>query len=516
MAPTTKLEAASALPHRAVPNGPSLTQLAGMNEARAWGLALAQDIKLFREKKLAWSEVDPGCILHGPPGTGKTTFAKALAATCGLPLVTAGFGIWQSSNDGHLGDTLSAMQKTFAEARDKAPCILFIDELDSIPSRSTSNRSAEYWIAVTNALLKEIDALSDIKGVVVIGACNYPDRLDSALTRSGRMDRMIAVTLPNVRELQDIITYHIAAVEKVAKPEPSALRSAAVASIGLSGADVEKTVRIARRKARCAGEPFAMVYYMAALEDQNSGADPDTLLLRAFHEAGHAIAALRLHLSSDINVSIIARGSAAGISIPKPGFLTPSDAADQLVMFLAGRAAEHILLGEITNLSGGHDQDCDLARATRLATDIVARYGFHHTRGLFWVHPNASPGAKLEREVQNMLDRAYAAAIALVRNNALTTSNIARELYRRRALTHQDMLEIEQESTASLPGYPPPYTPRQSLSSTRPIPRASTRLRARPDPGPPGSPYAIQKDTVTSASHQPQMGQYPSGWIVDE
>ena len=136
---------------------PSLDDLPGMDAAVAWGRDLARDLEAYGAERLSWMGIDRGCLLAGPPGTGKTTFARALAATCGVPLIVGSYSMWQASREGNLGDLLKAMAATFDEARKAAPAILFIDELDSFYSRSADSRHRVWWASVVGALLEHLD-----------------------------------------------------------------------------------------------------------------------------------------------------------------------------------------------------------------------------------------------------------------------------------------------------------------------------------------------------------------------
>lgn len=190
------------------PRGPKLDQLFGMAKARTWGECLAFDVAEYRAGRITWSDLDNACVLHGPPGTGKTTFATALAASCELPLVKTAFGAWQASGEGHLGSTLSALDEAFNDAINAAPCVFFIDELDSLPKRRGGSRDT-YMDNVVNHILTRLDDLNNKKGIVVLGARNHPDRLDDALVRSGRFDQLIPVELPTVKDIPKIILFHL-------------------------------------------------------------------------------------------------------------------------------------------------------------------------------------------------------------------------------------------------------------------------------------------------------------------
>jgi hypothetical protein len=170
----------------------TLDRLAGMDEAVEWGMALAKDIAAFRIGERDWADVDRGLLLSGPPGCGKTIYAQALARTCGVPLIQGSWSSWMANGTGHQGDFLLALKRTFADARAKSPCILFLDEVDSFPNRGELTHAYKDWdIQVVNALLAELDGVESRPGVVVVAACNNPHLLDPALVRSGRLDRHI-------------------------------------------------------------------------------------------------------------------------------------------------------------------------------------------------------------------------------------------------------------------------------------------------------------------------------------
>ncbi|WSG75919.1 ATP-binding protein [Rhizobium beringeri] len=185
-----RLQAAHLAPDP-LPSVPSLDELEGYGEARDWGLALADDVRAWERAEIPWSEVDRGILISGPPGSGKTLFASALARTCGIEVVATSVSRWQSM--GHLGDMLGAMRKSFQEAAAKKPCILFLDELDSIGDRATfKGDNAQYSSQVVNGLLELVDGFDRLEGVVVVGATNFPEKIDPALRRAGRLDRHIA------------------------------------------------------------------------------------------------------------------------------------------------------------------------------------------------------------------------------------------------------------------------------------------------------------------------------------
>lgn len=183
--------------------------LAGYGEARQWAIDLKSDLALWHDKQLAWSELSSRLLLSGPPGTGKTTFAKALCNSLEIPMLSTSIAHWLEP--GYLGDVLKTMSGAFEMARAHAPSILFIDEIDNIGQRGGGGQHSDYWNSLINRLLQLLDGASKLDGVVVIGATNHPGSIDPALLRSGRLEKHVAISPPNVDTLVGILSHHIGA-----------------------------------------------------------------------------------------------------------------------------------------------------------------------------------------------------------------------------------------------------------------------------------------------------------------
>ncbi len=401
-----------------VRDGMTLQDLAGMDEAVAWGEMLRDDLTAFREKRRSWADVDRGVLLSGPPGCGKTTYAQALARTCGVPLVQGSWSRWLANGAGHQGDFMNAMKKTFAEARERVPCIVFLDEVDSFPNRATLNHSQADWdIQCVNALLAELDGVQGREGVVVVAACNNPHLLDPALTRSGRLDRHVRIGLPDVRALERIMRVHLRGELGEAD-----LGGAALLALDSSGADVERIVRGARRRARKADRPMEI----ADLLGEIGGADertPDELARCAVHEAGHAVVSVELGRPiKAVSIRAVDRQGGALHVGRKPYLKTSHSIHDELVFLLAGRAAEQVVLGEPSSGAGGSDSS-DLALATRTAMRAACELGLDGENGLLWhAMPDNGPALSaalrsdkaLAERVRARLDEAYRDALAII------------------------------------------------------------------------------------------------------
>jgi len=419
-----------------IPTGPALTSLAGMDEARRFGESLSLDLKEYRAGKIRWSDIDPGCLFYGPPGTGKTTLARAIAAHCGVGFIASSYADWQATNEGY-SNTIARMQAVFAAARQNAPCVLFIDEIDTMPRRGTGAHNESYYRMVCNALLEEIGGSKPNDGVVVIAACNDPSNLDPALTRSGRLDQMIEIPVPPPEALPGILTFHLG---KDAAGV-SDLTQTARHCIGMSGADIAKIVRTARRLARRQRRKMNDTHLLEAATQAVSKLSPEQLRIVAVHEAGHAAVAFRQENTCKLVVSLAA-GATFSSNTSDQASMTRASVTKQLVRLLAGRAAEAVLLGDISGGAGGPDTS-DLAVATKLALNAIAKHGLSARGRIMW--HGFSPNHMMEycgEEAEAWLMEAHEDALALIRHDSMFVAAIARLLLECGTLTERDLTRI--------------------------------------------------------------------------
>ncbi len=406
---------------------PRLEDLFGYGEAKSIGLAILADLAAYREGKIPWAAVDKGMLLAGPPGTGKTTLAKALAKSSGLPLVAGSLAQWQSAREGHLGHCLAAMRGSFAEARRKAPCILFVDELDSFGDRASFDHPhKDYSTQVVNGFLECLDGVGGREGIVVIGATNYDTSIDPAITRAGRLDRTVRIPLPDVIALAQILRFHL-------KDDlvGASISAAAVAARGGSGADCEAWVRRARGEARRAGLELTLDGLIAAIRDGRTSLPDDIRKRISIHEAGHAVATAALGLGEPRLLTVHDGGGTTQVKFELRA-MTARDVIAAIAQLLAGREAELLQCGDVTAGAGG-DEKSDLARATTLAAAFEGAFGLGSFGPIWLGAPDELVGpirlTTFGSQIGKILHHAGAEARRALIENRAALANLANALY---------------------------------------------------------------------------------------
>jgi cell division protease FtsH len=363
--------------------------VAGVDEAKAELVEIVDFLKNPRKYQRLGGRIPKGVLLVGPPGTGKTLLARAVAGEADVPFFTLSGSEFVEM---FVGVGAARVRDLFEQAKDKAPCIIFIDELDAI---GKSRAGATGFVGghdereqTLNQLLAEMDGFDSSKGVIIMAATNRPEVLDQALLRPGRFDRQVVVDKPDVRGREAILRLHARAVVLAPNVELGVI---AARTPGFAGADLANIVNeaalLAARKEKNAVEMSdfeeAIDRVVAGLEKRSRVLSEKERDIVAHHEMGHALVAASVaHADPVHKVTIIPRGVAAlGMTYQLPTedrfLLTRSEIEDRLAVLLGGRVAEELVYGEVS--TGAHN---DLERATELARLMVTKYGMSERIGL--------------------------------------------------------------------------------------------------------------------------------------
>lgn len=432
-------------------NPEALDQVKGLGLSSPPLKQLARDMRAWSANELEWSEVPRGVLLCGPPGTGKTFTASKLAEAVGGHFIATSYADWQ--REGHLGDFLAAMYRCFKNARDNAPSVLFIDEIDSFTDRAkASGDNATYIRSTVNALLEQLDGTAKSAGVLVVGACNDISALDPALTRSGRFDQKVSLHLPDKQAIAEILKSHVPDSVSVADIERTAAHL-----VGQSGADAAAVVRQAQSLSRYHRRSITGEDLWTAAQKTTPTASVEDLKRAATHEAGHAVVGFLLGKGVPLNAEI---GSTGGFVQFRQlsAFPTQNQLERDLATLLAGRAAESLYC-EAPSAAAGGGMTSDLAQATLLAARLEFQFGLG-SEGVIWRHVTESSLPELLKDVETrsrmnkFLKDAEQTATRILKEHGLMVKSIAVDLLSKRQLTAAELESLLQTPPGPASGHP--------------------------------------------------------------
>ena len=432
----------------------TFADVAGLEEAKEEVMEIVDFLKQPKKYTALGGKIPKGALLIGPPGTGKTLLAKAMAGEAQVPFFSLSGSDFVEM---FVGVGASRVRDLFKQAREKAPCIIFIDEIDAIGRARGKNAmmSNDERENTLNQLLVEMDGFGGDTGIIILAATNRPDVLDSALLRPGRFDRQISIDRPDVKGREEIFKVHLGPI-KVS--ENLDVHKLAEQTPGFAGADIanvcNEAALIAARKGKTGVEmkdfQDAIDRVIGGLEKKNKIISKEEKEVIAYHEAGHAICGWFLeHAYPLLKVTIVPRGTAAlGYAqyTPKEQYLyTIEQLTDQMCMTLGGRAAEQIFFGKISTGASN-----DLQQITKMAYSMVTTYGMNEKIGnvsfydpsqenTFQKPFSEETGKIIDEEVRKMIDAAYHRTLDLLTLRKAEVEKLAKELLDKEVLHKSDV-----------------------------------------------------------------------------
>ena len=450
--------------------GVTFKDVAGQEEAKE----SLKEVVDFLENPKRYEEIGAklprGALLVGPPGTGKTLLAKAVAGEAGVPF----FSISGSEFvEMFVGRGAAKVRDLFKQAKEKAPCIVFIDEIDTVGKKRdggglSGNDEREQTL---NQLLTEMDGFDNHKGIVVLAATNRPDSLDPALLRPGRFDRRIPVELPDLSGRKSILELH---AKDVKVQPPIDLTAIARATPGASGADLAniinegalRAVRMGRKRTTQDDFEESVEVVIAGQQRKSTVLSDHEKQVVSYHEIGHAIVAARQKGSAPVTkITIVPRTSGAlgytmQVEEDEKFLTTKQEILDKLAVYCGGRAAEELIFGEMTTGAAN-----DIEQATKLARNMITRFGMSDEFGMMalgtvqnqYLNQDTSltcaPGTaeQVDALVVKLIEEAHARAMQILKENKFKLHELARYLYKKETITGEEFMTLLSRENPLMP-----------------------------------------------------------------
>ncbi len=440
--------------------GITFKDVAGQEEAKESMQEIVSFLKTPDKYKEIGARCPRGALLVGPPGTGKTLIAKAVAGEAGVPF----FQIAGSEFvEMFVGRGAAKVRDLFKQANEKAPCIIFIDEIDAVGKRrDASLNSNDEREQTLNQLLSEMDGFDNHKGIVVLAATNRPETLDKALLRPGRFDRRIPVELPDLKGGEAVLQIHANDV----KMEPGVdLSIIAKSTPGASGADLAniineaalRAVRFGRRRVTTEDLTESVDVVIAGAKKKNTVLSEHEKDVVAYHETGHAIVgAIQKNDAPVTKITIVPRtGGALGFTMQVEDderyLMSKSQAMDEIAVLCGGRAAEELIFGEMTNGASN-----DIERATAIARAMVTQYGMSDKLGMVTLSQQQSrylgggssltcseaTAEEIDAEVRRIVEEGHQRALQTLKENRFKLHEIAHYLQKKETITGEEFMNI--------------------------------------------------------------------------
>ncbi len=448
--------------------GKTFADVAGQDEAKE-ALAEVVDFLHHPDKYAAiGARLPKGVLLVGPPGTGKTLLAKAVAGEAQVPF----FSISGSEFvEMFVGMGAAKVRDLFKQANEKAPCIVFIDEIDTIGKKRDGNGMGgnDEREQTLNQLLSEMDGFDGKKGVVILAATNRPESLDPALLRPGRFDRRIPVELPDLQGREAILRVHAANVNMSDQVD---FRAIARATSGASGAELAniineaalRAVRQGRQAVTQADLEESVEVVIAGYQRKNAVVSENEKKIVAYHEIGHALAAAKQSDSAPVHkITIVPRTSGAlgytmQVDEAEHLLLSREAAFNKLVTLTAGRAAEEVVFDSITTGASN-----DIEQATRLARAMITRYGMSKTFDMVALETvsnqylggdtslacSSETAALIDKEVIELVKKAHEKALAILQENRAAMDKLSAYLLEKETITGEEFMDILRKQEAA-------------------------------------------------------------------